>query len=75
VSPAGQTNAFAQPTAKPRLVAKSGSGLGTVPRSSLSKLNGAGSGPDASKVWNKNQREHSFDKNKPLCSSACANLP
>lgn len=55
VSPAGQTNASAQPTAKPRLVAKSGSGLGTVPRSSLSKLNGAGSGPDASKVWNKNQ--------------------
>lgn len=55
VFPAGQTNPLAQPALKPRLVAKSGSGLGTVPRSSLSKLNGAGSGPDASKVWNKNQ--------------------
>ena len=47
-------------------MAKSGSGLGTVPRSSLSKLNGAGSGPDASKVWNKNQREHSLTKIKHL---------
>ncbi|KAF2188181.1 hypothetical protein K469DRAFT_684919 [Zopfia rhizophila CBS 207.26] len=55
VSTAGQTNTSAQQTAKPRLVAKSGSGLGNVPRSSLSKMNGAGSGPDASKVWNKNQ--------------------
>lgn len=52
---AGQTSAAAQPVAKPRLVAKSGSGIGNVPRSSLSKTNGAGSGPDASKVWNKNQ--------------------
>jgi hypothetical protein len=39
-------------TAKPRLVAKSGSG--NAPRA-LGKVNGAGSGPDASKVWNKNQ--------------------
>ena len=39
-------------TAKPRLVAKSGAG--NAPRS-LSKANGAGTGPDASKVWNKNQ--------------------
>lgn len=39
-------------TARPRLVAKSGGG--NTPRS-LGKLNGAGSGPDASKVWNKNQ--------------------
>jgi hypothetical protein len=48
----GQTNVATQVTAKPRLVAKSGSG--NVPRA-LGKLNGAGSGPDASKVWNKNQ--------------------
>lgn len=41
----------AQPTQKPRLVMKSGSGL--VSRSSLTKANGTG--PDASKVWNKNQ--------------------
>lgn len=39
-------------TAKPRLVAKSGTG--NAPRA-LGKVNGAGSGPDASKVWNKNQ--------------------
>jgi hypothetical protein len=51
----GQTNAMLQQTAKPRLVAKSGTGLGNMPRSSLAKTNGAGSGPDATKVWNKNQ--------------------
>ncbi|KAF9739563.1 hypothetical protein PMIN04_010777 [Paraphaeosphaeria minitans] len=39
-------------TARPRLVAKSGGS--NAPRT-LGKLNGAGSGPDASKVWNKNQ--------------------
>lgn len=39
-------------TARPRLVAKSGGS--NTPRT-LGKLNGAGSGPDASKVWNKNQ--------------------
>ncbi|KAF1966093.1 hypothetical protein BU23DRAFT_560553 [Bimuria novae-zelandiae CBS 107.79] len=39
-------------TARPRLVAKSGGS--NTPRM-LSKLNGASSGPDASKVWNKNQ--------------------
>jgi hypothetical protein len=38
--------------ARPRLVAKSGSG--NAPRT-LGKVNGAGAGPDASKVWNKNQ--------------------
>jgi len=55
-SSAGPTIASAPQTAKPRLVAKSGSGIGNIPRSSL-KTNGVGSGPDASKVWNKNQRE------------------
>ena len=39
-------------TAKPRLVAKSGAG--NAPRT-LGQTNGAGAGPDASKVWNKNQ--------------------
>ncbi|KAJ4379735.1 hypothetical protein N0V86_004917 [Didymella sp. IMI 355093] len=39
-------------TAKPRLVAKSGAA--NAPRT-LGKMNGAGTGPDASKVWNKNQ--------------------
>ncbi|KAF2658797.1 hypothetical protein K491DRAFT_776123 [Lophiostoma macrostomum CBS 122681] len=55
LAPAGQASISTQQTAKPRLVAKSGSGIGNVPRSSLSKVNGSGSGPDASKVWNKNQ--------------------
>ncbi|KAF2265776.1 hypothetical protein CC78DRAFT_578945 [Lojkania enalia] len=50
-----QTSASAQQTARPRLVAKSGTGIGNTTRSSLSKMNGTGSGPDASKVWNKNQ--------------------
>ncbi|KAF2754349.1 hypothetical protein EJ05DRAFT_489076 [Pseudovirgaria hyperparasitica] len=44
-----------QAIAKPRLVAKSGSGIGNIPRSGLAKPNGASGGPDASKVWNKNQ--------------------
>ncbi|KAF1816825.1 hypothetical protein P152DRAFT_445007 [Eremomyces bilateralis CBS 781.70] len=39
--------------AKPRLVAKSGSGLTGLSR--VGKLNGVAAGPDASKVWNKNQ--------------------
>ncbi|KAL5117931.1 hypothetical protein ACEQ8H_004250 [Pleosporales sp. CAS-2024a] len=39
-------------TAKPRLVAKSGASNAARP---LGKVNGAASGPDASKVWNKNQ--------------------
>jgi hypothetical protein len=55
VAAPGQTNAMLQQTAKPRLVAKSGTGLGNMPRSSLAMTNGAGSGPDATKVWNKNQ--------------------
>lgn len=44
--------ASAAQTARPRLVAKSGGS--NAPRS-LGKLNGTGPGPDASKVWNKNQ--------------------
>jgi hypothetical protein len=45
----------AQLTAKPRLVAKSALG-NAGSRSGLLKTNGA-SGPDASKVWNKNRRK------------------
>jgi hypothetical protein len=55
----GEKPASAAPTstaslllARPRLVAKSGSG--NAPRT-LGTINGAGAGPDASKVWNKNQ--------------------
>ncbi|KAK8235835.1 hypothetical protein HDK90DRAFT_485864 [Phyllosticta capitalensis] len=45
-----------QPTAKPRLVAKSGSGVGSsLTRSGLGKLNGSGTGPDPATVWNKNR--------------------
>lgn len=58
-TPTGQTTATTLQTAKPRLVAKSGSGIGNAPRSSL-KTNGVGSGPDASKVWNKNQRQYTI---------------
>ncbi|KAK8161195.1 hypothetical protein BKA80DRAFT_113405 [Phyllosticta citrichinensis] len=47
---------LAQPTAKPRLVAKSGSGVGSsLTRSGLGKLNGSGAGPDPATVWNKNR--------------------
>ncbi|CAO2654690.1 Nn.00g114230.m01.CDS01 [Neocucurbitaria sp. VM-36] len=51
-APAVQPSTSAMLTAKPRLVAKLGTG--NAPRT-LGKVNGAGSGPDASKVWNKNQ--------------------
>ncbi|KAF1944345.1 hypothetical protein EJ02DRAFT_99065 [Clathrospora elynae] len=51
-APVAQPKMSSVLTAKPRLVAKSGTG--NVPRT-LGKVNGAGSGPDASKVWNKNQ--------------------
>ncbi|KAF2083915.1 hypothetical protein K490DRAFT_7671, partial [Saccharata proteae CBS 121410] len=52
----GQSTPTIQPTAKPRLVAKSGSGVGSsAPRTGLSNLNGAAPGPDGSKVWNKNR--------------------
>jgi hypothetical protein len=54
VAPGSQNNAPTLQTLKPRLVAKSGSGMGNLTRS-LAKTNGTGSGPDASKVWNKNQ--------------------
>ncbi|CAI6332545.1 unnamed protein product [Periconia digitata] len=51
-TPPGQPSSSALSSAKPRLVAKSGSG--NVPRA-VGQMNGAGSGPDGSKVWNKNQ--------------------
>ena len=52
VAPAAPSALAAAPALKPRLVAKLGTG--NAPRT-LGKVNGAGSGPDASKVWNKNQ--------------------
>ncbi len=51
-APAVQPSNSSVLTAKPRLVAKSGAG--NTPRA-LGKANGVGVGPDASKVWNKNQ--------------------
>lgn len=51
-APAAQTSSSAVLTPKPRLVAKLGTG--NAPRM-LGKVNGVASGPDASKVWNKNQ--------------------
>ncbi|KAH7043233.1 hypothetical protein B0J12DRAFT_742862 [Macrophomina phaseolina] len=55
-APTSQASISTQPTAKPRLVAKSGSGVGSaIGRSALSKLNGTGSGPDPNMVWNKNR--------------------
>lgn len=51
-APAVQPPTSSLLTAKPRLVAKSGTA--NAPRT-IGQLNGAGSGPDASKVWNKNQ--------------------
>jgi hypothetical protein len=51
-APSAPPKASALLTAKPRLVAKSGAS--NVPRT-LGQTNGAGAGPDASKVWNKNQ--------------------
>lgn len=50
VPPSNSTSALT--AARPRLVAKLGTG--NAPRT-LTKVNGASSGPDASKVWNKNQ--------------------
>jgi hypothetical protein len=50
--PSSSVAASTMQTARPRLVAKSGGS--NTPRS-LGKPNGTGSGPDASKVWNKNQ--------------------
>ena len=51
----GQGLSNAGSTAKPRLIAKSVSNS-TAPRQGASNANGNGSGPDASKVWNKNRR-------------------
>jgi hypothetical protein len=51
-APVAPTTTATLLTAKPRLVAKSGTG--NAPRT-LGKVNGTNSGPDASKVWNKNQ--------------------
>lgn len=48
-----------QPLAKPRLVAKSGSGLRDIPR--VRSHDGSGA-PDGKMVWNKNQREQTHKR-------------
>ncbi|KAI9871009.1 MAG: hypothetical protein M1830_003537, partial [Pleopsidium flavum] len=54
---AASTNTSIQPTPRPRLVAKSGSGLrDATPKSTHSaSKTGRGSGPDPNQVWNKNR--------------------
>jgi hypothetical protein len=55
---AGQATAANQPPARPRLVAKSGSGLRDAgPRLSVAPSPGKASTPDANQVWNKNRRK------------------
>lgn len=54
LSPASPVSAAAQLLARPRLVAKTGASLQNIQKARGAE--GAG-GPDASKVWNKNQRE------------------
>lgn len=58
---AGASTIQAGPSAssalRPRLVAKSGSGLrDSTPRAATAANGGNGSAPDASAVWNKNRR-------------------
>lgn len=53
--PAAAAVGISQPIAKPRLVAKSGSGLQNTARVRLGSE--TANGPDASKVWNKNRRK------------------
>ena len=48
-------SAISQTTAKPRLIAKTGASLRDTPKSRLGPE--SASGPDASKVWNKNRRK------------------
>lgn len=57
-APTGASLSVAQPSARPRLVAKSA--LGGLARTAVTN----GAAPDASKVWNKNRRE-----NKPFIPS------
>ena len=62
-SSAAQTGPSTTAAARPRLVAKSGSGLrDSTPRTSAAVNGGkAGAAPDANAVWNKNRRTlHSF---------------
>jgi hypothetical protein len=69
--PAGAASAQSGPSLssapRPRLVAKSGSGLrDSAPRNAASTNgNKTGAAPDASAVWNKNRRMY-FDLNSPL---------
>ncbi|EED21972.1 conserved hypothetical protein [Talaromyces stipitatus ATCC 10500] len=48
-------SASPQPSTRPRLVAKTTSGLGSSSKHTAAGLKGPSSGPDASQVWNKNR--------------------
>ncbi|KAH8696100.1 hypothetical protein BGW36DRAFT_297832 [Talaromyces proteolyticus] len=52
---AAQTTVSPQPTSRPRLVAKTTSGLGLTSKPTASGLKVTSSGPDPSQVWNKNR--------------------
>jgi hypothetical protein len=54
---ATSSSASPQPTSRPRLVAKTTSGLGSSSKPISAGFKGPSSGPDASQVWNKNRRK------------------
>ncbi|GAM35731.1 hypothetical protein TCE0_017r04283 [Talaromyces pinophilus] len=49
------SSASPQPSTRPRLVAKTTSGLGSSSKHAAAGLKGTSGGPDASQVWNKNR--------------------
>lgn len=51
------SHASPQPSTRPRLVAKTTSGLGSSSKHAAAGLKGPSGGPDASQVWNKNRRK------------------
>lgn len=54
---AAPSSASPQPSTRPRLVAKTTSGLGSSSKHAAAGLKGPSGGPDASQVWNKNRRK------------------
>lgn len=64
-TPAPITATKDHPAPRPRLVAKSGSGLrDAMPKAKNSTNNmGRGSGPDPNQVWNRNRRKYSVQGN------------
>lgn len=51
------TSASPQPSTRPRLVAKTTSGLGSSSKHAAAGLKGTSNGPDGNQVWNKNRRK------------------